>query len=651
MRHFARTLAATLALGLAGCGGEGDGPAPPPTRSRPALPPVSEDAIAERALEHLLRGPGTELLAIGMPRDEQGRPTGVAGIWDAGVHGQNAEIARKDLIAVPEAALRALAKPGLAERLTHVHPNNEGPWLSVLQLLASLRGATYDDILPWVQPVLSGSEGRYVRAAAFRLLAASDDDRARAELREQLIAAAPSADLLELVAHPLLRGAPEGRADALRTVLRHGEGSSWLDVDAALLDDAPAGEIERERLDALSWWAALAEGSGPTIAAARPRVKRCVPGALGVALDDRTLPAVPGRAFGLHPAPKDGWVRTPNTRDVVQPLVAYLFTGDEPAGRARCQLARRGHWPWTASIERDLAMGDVDPARAGRASECVLPGLDQEAREQAIAALEAWAANPGAPTDLDRLARALTALPACDLDEAPRLLVLRLVQALPPGDVAMTLARRLQDQVGPADDDLVHALVQMLLSADPERQRLARTLMVRKPDVRYVPAIEKHLAALPPAEADAVWLRALSLVAQAPDLPLPIARRWVDDLADRIASAPDEEGVRLVGALLDFGEIGVARYAAGLRGPHRARYIAGWPPGTQSVPQAVAEALVDPIDATTPPPEVHAALIAAWRTFPPQAAPALAALASRLAGRLQEDVKPVLERVRHRAAR
>lgn len=651
MRRISLTLALTVGLLLTACGGDPDRPVAAPTRARPELPRVSDDAIAEQALDHLLRGPGAELLSMGMPRDEQGRPVGIAGIWDAQVHGQSAEIARQDLLAVPGALLRALSKPGLAERLTNVHPNNEGPWLAVLQLLASVPGVTYEDIRPWIQPVVEGREGRYVRAAAFRLLAACDDDRARAQMRQQLVVAASSADLLATLVYPLLRGDPRGRADALRAVLRHGEGASWLSVAPALLDDLPSPDAERERVDALAWWAALAEGSGPTLATARPRVKRCVPGALGVQLDARTQPAAAGRAFGLHPAPKDGWVRTSNTRDVVQPLIAYLFSGDEPASTSRCVLAQRQHWTWAASIERDMGLGEVDPARALRASSCMLPGLGDDARDAASAALEAWGADPSASTDLERLARALAALPACDLDEMPHELVLRLVQALPPGDLSMALARRMQDQLGPDDDDFVHALVQMLLSADEGRQRLARTLMLRRPDARYVPAIEKHLAALPPEDADTVWLRALSLVAQAPDLPAATTTRWVDQLADRVASTTDDEAARLVGALLDFGDVGIERYAAGLQGPHRARYIAGWPSGTHPVPLLVAEALVDSLDGATPAPEVYAALMAAWRTFPSTAAPALAALATRLDGRLNEDVKPVLERVRHRATR
>ncbi|MEZ6009887.1 MAG: hypothetical protein R3F05_19310 [Planctomycetota bacterium] len=380
-------------------------------------------------------------------------------------------------------------------------------------------------------------------------------------------------------------------------------------------------------------------------------MKRCVPGALGVQLDERTLPAAAGRAFGLHAAPKDGWVRTPNTRDVVQPLVAYLFSGDEPASTSRCALARGSHWVWTAAVERDMGLGDVDPVRAQRASSCVLQGLGNEARDAAISALEAWGANPSAPTDLERLASALGALPSCDLDEAPHQLVLRLVQALPPNDLSMALATRLQDLLGPSDDGMVQALVQMLVSSDEDRQGLARTLMLRRPDARYVPAIEKHLASLPPEDAETVWLRALGLVAQAPDLPAATTTRWVNQLADRVSSGSDEEAARLAGALLDFGAMGIERYAAGLRGPDRLRYLSGWPAGIQLVPLAVADALVDPIDATTPAAEVYAALMVAWRTFPPMAAPALAALASRLDGRLKEDVKPVLERVRHRAAR
>ncbi|MCA9315078.1 MAG: hypothetical protein R3F05_18990 [Planctomycetota bacterium] len=651
MRRLPLTLALAIGLALSACGGDPDRPVAGPARPRPELPRVSEDAIAEQALDHLLRGPGADLLSMGMPRDDQGRPIGVAGIWDAKVHGQSAEIARQDLLAVPGAMLRALAKPGLAKRLTDVHPNNEGPWLSVLRLLTSVPGLTYDDILPWIQPVVEGRKGRYVRAAALRLLAACEDDRARAELRAQLIEAAPSPDLLATVVNPLLHGEARGRADALQAVLRHGEGASWLAVLPALMDGLPPDQLESERTDALAWWAALAEGTGPTIAAARPRVKRCVPGALGVQLDARTLPAAAGRAFGLHAAPKDGWVRTPNTRDVVQPLMAFLFSGDEPASTSRCVLARGGHWAWTAAVERDMGLGDVDPMRAQRASSCVLVGLGDEARDAAISALEAWGANPSASTDLEGLARALAALPSCDLDEAPHQLVLRLVESLPADDLSMALAKRLQDLLGPSDDALVHTLVQMLVSADDGRQRLARTLMLRRPDARYVPAIEKHLASLPPEDAEAVWLRALSLVAQAPDLPAATTKRWIDQLADRVASGSDEEAARLAGALLDFGDMGIEQYADGLRGPHRLRYLSGWPAGIQPVPLAVADALVDSIDATTPPAEVYAALMVAWRTFPPTAAPALAALASRLDGRLKEDVKPVLERVRHRAAR
>ena len=79
--------------------------------------------------------------------------------------------------------------------------------------------------------------------------------------------------------------------------------------------------------------------------------------------------------------------------------------------------------------------------------------------------------------------------------------------------------------------------------------------------------------------------------------------------------------------------------------------MAGWPVGTEHVPQQVAEALVGPIGPTTDASELYAALQAAWRTFPPTAAPALAALAQRVDPPYRSEVQPVLDRVRLRAMR
>lgn len=639
---------------LTACGGDDREPArnaPPARPALPTLPLVSDDEIATRALEHALRGPGRDLLAMGVARDAHGQPVGFGGIWDGGVHGLSAELARRDLLALPEATLRALAAPGFAERLTNVHPNNEEPWLVVLDLLARVPNVPYEALIPWVQPVLDGRESRYLPAPAIRLLATSRDDRARAALRGYVQEHATSVDVLDAATRPLLRGDPDDRALALRVLLRHGTGQAWIRVGSHLTADLPAGQIDLDRMDALAWWAVMAEGSGPTIPTERPRVKRCVPGALGVELDDRTLPAVAGRAVGLRPAPKDGWIHTQGRRDLVLPLMAYLFTGDEPAGEARCDMARRERGPWAATVQRDMALKEVDPARALRAKHCMLPELAGDLRSEAVNTLEAWLAQPGGPTDVGLLSRAMLGLPDPALDKAAHAVLLRVLAALPPGDLGLAIAQLVQDRLGPDDDGLVKHVVQLLLTGDDVQQHVARTLMLRRPDARYVPAIEKHLASLPPQEAQSVWRRALVLVAQVRDLPAPLRTRWVDELVRRVGEATPEEGALLVGALLDFGELGADRFAAGLRGPLRPRYLAGCPVGTEHVPQQVAEALVEPIGPQTPASELYAALQAAWRTFPPTAAPALAALAQRVDPRYRADVKPVLDRVRFRAVR
>ena len=649
-----RVFALVACFLVAACGGDEPKRAVQPSSTGPTLPTlpsVSDDEIAARALEHVLRGPGRDLLTMGMARDANGQPVGFGGIWDGAVHGLSAELARKDLLALPEATLRALAAPGLVERLTNVHPNNEEPWLVVLDLLARMPNVPYEALIPWVQPVLDGRASRYLPGPAIRLLAASRDDRARSALRTYVGDHATSVDVLEAATRPLLRGEPDDRALALRVLLRHGTGQAWIRVSSHLLADLPSGQIDLDRMDALAWWSVMAEGSGPTLPTERPRVKRCVPGALGVELDDRTLPAVAGRAVGLRPAPKDGWVHTQGVRDLVVPLMAYLFTGDEPAAEARCDMARRERGPWAATIKRDMALHEVDPARALRAKHCMLPELAGDVRAEAVGTLEAWLANPAGPTDVGLLSRAMAGLPDPALDKASHAVLLRVLAALPPGDLGLAIAQLVQDRVGPDDDGLVEFVVHLLLAGDEVQQQVARTLMLRRPDARYVPAIEKHLASLPPEEARSVWRRALVLVAQIPDLPAPVRTRWVDELVRRVAEATPEQGALLVGALLDFGELGAGRFAAGLRGPLRSRYMAGWPVGTEHVPQQVAEALVGPIGPTTDASELYAALQAAWRTFPPTAAPALAALAQRVDPPYRSEVQPVLDRVRLRAMR
>ncbi len=646
----AALLVACIACAVtASCGGPSDPPRPPPRKAPPALEPIDDDAIVADAIQRLIAGPGTDLLRMGIELDEKGAIVATHATWDVRVHATNTELAIRDVLALPDSLARRLSDVALVRRLTEVHPENEGSWGQVLDLITRAEGIPWDVVERWVRPVLDGRGTEYTRRRAMRTLAASRDPRAHAALLSFVTAADPSPEAIDMALATLLRAAPGVRAAAMRETLRHGDGKAWFRVKGALVGDLGVGAPDHDRLDALAWWAALVEGSGPTVSNDPPPVKRAVPGRIAEALDPAVLASVPGRALGLRPAPTDGWLRTSGERDLVQATIAHLFVGWEPAGEARCELAYRGAPPWVAGIARDRAAATVDAERARRAAACRLaedrPAISARARDTLVH----WLNDPGAQASEGDLQQAIIDLPEPAADPVARDILRDVLEKAPAGAAGDRLAQRAYERLAAIDVGVADRLMAMIVDADEARSTRARTILMAHPDRRFLPAIEGHVASLSGVAADNAWLRALAFVARIPDRAPEETRRWVDALARRIDDADEETGASLVGALLDLGPEGALRFAEGLRGPLRARYVRGWPQGIEPVPVEVAHALLEPLSGESAFPDVVAALQLAWRTFPPDAAPAVAALLDRLPRSRRTAVLPVFHRIRHRA--
>lgn len=663
MRPWLALACLLLAGPLGGCGDD-----PRPAASRPgsagaraaAAPGVGvpapldavEDAdIAAEALERLERGPSAATFAMGAPRGPDGAVLGEAGVWTGALHTYNLEWARRDLLAVPDATLALLADDAVVRRLTDVHPRNIGPWKEVLALLRVLPGAPSALVLRYVDPAMGEPHGDYIRMQALRTLAGLRDEVAYARMATLVDAHGANPEISALLAPPLLRAGTTWRALALTTLLRHAEGRAWLRVDASLTGDLPSAQVDLDRADALAWWGVLVDGSGPVLPDTEPAIKRSVAGATGVVLAAESLPGAPGRALGLAPAGRDGWRATSLADDPVMPLVAYLFVGSEPAVAAQCTLARWDRQPYVAAVARDIGREDVDPERAAQARHCMLPEFVGDVRARSADELARWLADPTARFDLVALLRAVNGLPDPRQDLQARALLEQLFERLPDDGNADVVAKRVHDLLAPCEAGLVERLAAMLATGTPVQRQRARTLMLESPDGRHLPALERHLATLSAGEREGIWSRTLRFVATAQGIAPEDTRRWIEQLVERIETLPPEVGASFAPALLDFGEAGAARFAAGLRSASRARFVAGWPAGTQVVPREVAEALLEPLDAATPAQDVLHALTLAYRSFPPSAAPALAALASRLPRDVARDVEPVLHRVRRRAGR
>ena len=118
-----------------------------------------------------------------------------------------------------------------------------------------------------------------------------------------------------------------------------------------------------------------------------------------------------------------------------------------------------------------------------------------------------------------------------------------------------------------------------------------------------------------------------------------------------VQEAPDASAAGLLTGLLDLGDEGAAAFARGLRGPRRRLFVEGLGTTSRPVPQEVALALLEPVNASTPVDERRAVWIAAYRTAPASAAAALADAIARMDPTVRAEARDVLDVVRHRAVR
>ncbi|MHC5010716.1 MAG: hypothetical protein ACYTG6_07150 [Planctomycetota bacterium] len=623
---------------LGGCGADEDGDrsgqAPRPV---PALPPVPLEARARFALDRLLQGP--------LPR------TGRFPIPD--LHLQNLDHAQRDLVALPRQA---------AERLTDPRLPGHDPWHAILDVLAAIGGVPTETVLLWTEGALEVDDIQLQRRAA-RLLSTDGDARSISLLFEFLTRHVRDRVLGPTAARVAVLG-PPWLERVLDVILREGTGALWQEVPELLARGMPPSPEtvspgEAEMTDALAWWALLAESSGPGDGGGRRAAQ--APSWLIARLrtDDVVWPRAP-RAFRrallsarfLLPASIVDDALPASAAGAPSPVLApsaVLLTGKGPAATARCMLAGAGYWPYEAAVHFDLAAGDellyatashctvvaeraVDYAAIRRRMD--LFGSRLEARREPL--------TTGVLEDL-------LLLEVLYPEEARRLAWSFFRQARPPEPYLPFLEGLYEFIARGGDDELVDAVRGMLRSQDGEDVHVASHLIRRARDPRYLSAVEQALEAAAAGQSLQFRRLLIWLYSSGAEIAPSDWLRFIERYERWVRIAPDEEAVALAGGLLDFGEAGAAAFVRGLEGERRQVYVQALAARRMIVPQEVAAALLQPLDAATSAQERRAILVACYRSAPANAADDLAAARDRLTPDQREEVEDVLMVLRHRA--
>ena len=654
LRHLNRCalrfLVLALALSLLGCG-DPDGTSPPNERAvapdlQPvqtpdphapqALPAKSPEAVVDRAIRHIIEGPGKPLLSKGLPIPH--------------VHRKNLEHAMADLRALPEVTLARLDDPSMVRRITVVHPNNINPWLALLRVLRLIPNKPEDLVLRYTRPALEMSYV-HVRREAVRCLNTMEHSKAVADLLVAFFEGdADDQQLAPMAVEPILAYGGEHAARGLTWALRRGSGALWVRVTEALA--AQRGRAPTaEQVNALAWWGVLARGSGPCLPTAQPRLKRTAFGDLGTRAGPRARRAIPSYTQAIHPLPRVGWVSAAYDQMIAQPAMRWWVAGTVPGGAALCRLAQWGFAPARAAIQADRTWAETDPARARRAEHCMFQDAAPQDTASVRAAVRRWLINPPLPARLDTIQPLVMGIGRADREPEARELLRDLLRDMPTSRFLQPLEDQVFDLLRAQDPEYVGFLEQLLAEGGPEQQSRVTRLMLASGESAFLHALEAHRQRLDPRAGSDLWRRTIFLAASARDLAPTGRAQWIATIEERLAALPPTEGATLASVLLDFGESGHRAFAKGLQGPRRAMYLAAWPLDARLMSLAVARAVAAPVGRNTPRAELRRVLALAYHAFPPAAAADLAALRRRLPEMHRHLVDPVLDCVQHRTSR
>jgi hypothetical protein len=652
-RTRGRALLPALAFVLAACGGpeEPGQPAPPAPKAAPARWKLEMPTPAEQArfaLERLLTGPVPQD-ALPLGRDQ---------------HQQVMRLAQRDLAALPGETRHLLEDPALVERVAgpQVHRNNLNPWDNVLSVLLTLPDKPAALVIRWTEPALARD------VAAIRLKAIDNltgvADPAVGALLLAFLEGAEEPEISRTAWGALSTQPAPWPARGLEHVRRRGSPNLWLDVAPLLELRFAAGGSEVEDENLLAWWALLSEPGGPRASVGLPRVKglpwsSALPATFAT-WGPRVLPGDPSgrRIAGPWPearsldlkwlavAPEDSPVRTANELTV---------SGVTPSVEARCVLARRGKAIYVAAVEADKASALEE--RALLARHCLMgPDTSPSGNlaafwDQMLAALAKQRGSEGGEPRQSEVQALAKQLPG-GADEEGRRILGRILRELRPMRSYRLLIERAYDALARAGLGLEEALLRELLAhPDPEERGVALHLVQRGRVVALLPEVERVLADASPAERLAVRRVLIWIHAGGGTEPRQL-EAFVRRYAGWVEETDDERAGGLATGLLDLGDPGAAAFVAGLRGPRFRVFLSALGPAYLGVlPVEVAEGLADRVDASLPPELRRAALVALWRSAPADAAPAIAAIKSRLDPADRRAVDVVVEMVSHRAAR
>lgn len=527
----------------------------------------------------------------------------------------------RNLVANPDATLDRLADEEFAARLQAQEDQN--PWHTALAVLAAIGPRRPDVARRWAVPAIEHPTLTLRRAAidVFEALSSpidvpvlvrayerdASDSMLGSRLAALLLRLGSGADSVA-AAHVFARGPADGPTFS--------EGV-WLELPD-LAAKAPGGA----RPDLLAWWALLTDTTGPR--AADPR--RGADGK-GASIDPARL-----RVVAMQHTLTGGAAAATAAR------VALARAG-APTARRQVREDRDAPSPLVREVARDF--GDRLVTEQDRVA----------ARERAAACVQALVGPARPPvSEVAAIARALRT------DESPEALrlLLALFRAIPVHpDWKLAVLEAFDGLVVRGERSLPDELGRLLARGDADGIDLALHLARRSGGAGFIPVIEAWMNTPAAAEQRLRARRELaylyvglyqhrSLDPESTARFAGMVHAWVEDESD-----PSSEG--FVAVLADLGEAGEREIALGLRGPSRARYVAGLGSGGEHyLGSDVVAALLEPVARRTAAVERRALLSIAFRVASADAVPALEALSSRLPDDARADVETVLRIVRHR---
>lgn len=629
--------------GSTGGAGTGDGTGTGGSEVSP-LPDVPIGARIDYALDRIERGPGRQYFRIPKVTDLSLR------------------LATRDLMAMGREALARFREPQRLARITSAENKDTNPWHSMLVVLATLPGKDAETVNAWCEPALERFDVPLKRKCVRALVATPDEGIAPVLLRffDQL---AHDREAAPMAFERLIRGPSPYAEQAMDIATRRGADLFWIRFQRGLLPDSGGAEGTPLQATRLTWWALLAERSGPRFGAGLPRVRK-FPWTLARPLLDPSVPRTRSQVDGetvaevaIGPwadttAYGTGWISADLGASGFIPINAYLLSGAEPAADARCLLARWGYPAFVASRAHDRTLDGIDPLRHHKTIHCVDPDEELAQRIKNLAKLET--ALDGIVNDgrigLDHLLGALIdGSPSPSEHEASRQTLIRILESLRPHETYSGSIQRAFERLAEIPEVRRQVVMRMLREGDADDQGVARSLVRRNPEAEFIPVIRDQMARSEGREFGS-RLRLLAYMYSRLDREDPRAR---DDFARRFVAwcreQPVQEMARLATGWLDLGPVGEAAFIEDLSTSRRPLLLRSLIGRTQPLPVHVAAAITRGVDRGTSRDERHAVLIIAYACFPVEAAPHLEAMRKRLPSSVDKEVAPVVERVRHRA--